>query len=129
MTNLITTSETDLMRKGDKCTYVTCQAFKPEYHITKEKVYDGVLTSAYTSSANCEFINDAGTLIEEDMVLGGFAGNSAVIKVYITPEDYKYRVMEANAKAVAKAEQDHQEQLGRLKAYCDKRLEKLIVTN
>lgn len=125
MSNLILTSETDLMRAGDKCTYVTYQAFKPEYNITKEKVYEGTLVRASYSGAECEFVNDAGETVVHDMILGGFAGNGATIIVHITPEDYKYRVLEANAKSVAIIEKESQERLDKQKAYCDGRLAKL----
>lgn len=129
MTDLIKTFETDLMRKGDKCTYITYQIFWPEHGITAGKSYEGTILEPRVSSVTCQLTNDFGKTVIEDMINGGHAGNGATVQVAITSEDYKYRVMEANAKAVAKAEQDYQEHLDRLKTYCDKRLEKLIVTN
>ncbi|ARV76701.1 hypothetical protein PHABIO_70 [Pseudomonas phage Phabio] len=130
MNNLIETTEMDLMRVGDTCTFTAYQGFKPEYYITVEKPYAGVITTVYPDTfVSCKFKNDAGLEVEHGHQSGGFAGDGNVVKVSLTPEDYKYRVLEANAKAVAIVEKENQDRLDKLKAYCDKRLEKLIVTN
>lgn len=127
MSNLIETTEMDLMRVGDVCTFTAYQDYKPEYHITKEKSYPGVITLIYPNSfVECRITNDTGEEVEHGHRSGGFAGDGNVVTVCITPEEYKYRVMEANAKSVTVIEQQNQERLDKQKAYCEQRLAKLI---
>jgi len=126
MSNLIETTEMDLMRVGDTCTFTAYQGYKPEYYITVEKPYTGVITTVYPDTfVGCEIKNDIGAKVEHGHQSGGFAGDGNVVKVSLTPEDYKYRVMEANAKSVAIIEKENQERLDKQKAYCDRRLAKL----
>lgn len=126
MNNLIDTVEMDLMRVGDACTFTAYQGFKPEYAITTEKAYPAVITVVYPDTfVGCKFRNDAGLEVEHGHQSGGFAGDGNVVKVSLTPEDYKYRVMEANAKSVAIIEKENQERLNKQKTYCDRRLAKL----
>lgn len=125
MSNLIETSEIDLMRVGDVCTFVEQQGYKPEYHITVGKVYTGSVSAIGYNYANCAFENDVGEAVVHAMVLGGHAGNSATITVHISAADYRYRVHEAHAKSVSILENEHNVRMDKLKAYYNKRLSKL----
>ena len=126
MSNLIETTEMDLMRVGDTCTFTAYQGFKPDYAITTEKAYPAVITVVYPDTfVGCKFRNDVGLEVEHGHQSGGFAGDGNVVQVSLTPEDYKYRVLEANAKAVAIVEKQNQDRLDQLKAYCNGRLAKL----
>lgn len=127
--NFIETHEMDLIRVGDECTFAAYQAYNPGYSITTEKSYPGIVTEVYGDNfVNCKFTNDAGEEVEHGHQSGGFSGDGNQITVKLTPEVYKYRVLEANAKHVAIAEKEYQARLDRIKTYCDGRLAKLTPT-
>lgn len=128
MTQTIGTSDLDLMRVGDTCTFVEQQGYKPEYHITVGKVYTGIVSEIGYNYANCTFENDVGETAAHAMVLGGHAGNSATITVIISTADYRYRVHEAHAKSVGIIENEHNVRMDKLKVYYNKRLSKLTET-
>lgn len=101
--NKVRTSNTRLMRQGDECVYTNNVGMKPEYHISKDKEYPGVIHYArvdYCVQSN--ILNDIGEPATVETSYGSFNGGFSNVDVVLPRDEYIKRVNALHAENISK---------------------------
>ena len=98
----VRTGNTRLMRQGDECVYVNNVDMKPEYHITTDKEYPGVILSVgVDSNVDCNILNDLGEPATHGVGYGSFAGGYSNVNAVLPRQEYINRVNTLHAQNVS----------------------------
>lgn len=99
----VRTSNTRLMREGDECIFINNVGMKPEYHISKDKEYPGVVHSVrvdYCVKSN--ILNDVGEPSTQETSYGSFNGGFSNVEVLLPREEYVKRVNALHAENITR---------------------------
>lgn len=97
----VRTGNTRLMRQGDECVYINNVGMKPEYHITTNKEYPGVIYSVHVDQVEVNILNDVGEPSTQVTEYGSFNGGFSDVDVVLTREEYIKRVNALHAEKIS----------------------------
>lgn len=99
----VRTANTRLMRPGDECVYVSFVAMQPEYHLTAEKEYLGVIQSVQVyQSVYSNILNDIGEPATHETPYGSFNGGFSNVEAVLPRDEYIKRVNALHAENISK---------------------------
>lgn len=126
---IVRTGNTRLMRQGDECVFVNNVDMKPEYHITTDKEYPGVIHSVRVDyQIECNIVNDAGEPATHQVLFDCYNSGFSNANSVLTREEYIERVNALHDLNIAKFTEQTRVELNGLIALRDKMLEVANVT-
>lgn len=103
-----------IIHVGDPAVFVCHVGMKPEYHITTEKAYEGVITKSSYGLTEIEITNDAGEKVIHEAMYGSFNGGMTTITTQVIGEPLRKRKLAFVDRLVAEANEAHAATLAKL---------------